>query len=128
MIMTRKNDQNRTIRFTVRVNEKEAKWLKEAAWREKRSVADFMRNRAICDELPRIPVEISELVKQLTYEVNKIGVNINQLVRNYHINGYQTSYEKQRLEEDLREIRLLYTRVQKQLMEMMDGSHKAFTS
>ena len=128
MIMTRKNDQNRTIRFTVRVNEKEAKWLKEAAWREKRSVADFMRNRAISDELPRIPVEISELVKQLTYEVNKIGVNINQLVRNYHINGYQTGYEKKRLEEDLKEIRSLYVQVQKQLMEMMDGSHKTFTS
>ena len=26
-------DRNRTIRFTVRVNGKEAKWLKEAAWR-----------------------------------------------------------------------------------------------
>jgi len=126
--MTRKNDQNRTIRFTVRVNEKEAKWLKEAAWREKRSVAEFMRNRAISDELPRIPVEISELVKQLTYEVNKIGVNINQLVRNYHINGYQTSYEKRRLEEDLKEIRSLYSQVQRQLLEMINGSHKAFTS
>ena len=126
--MTRKNNQNRTIRFTVRVNEKEAKWLKEAAWREKRSVAEFMRNRAISDELPRIPVEVSELVKQLTYEVNKIGVNINQLVRNYHINGYQTSYEKRRLEDDLKEIRSLYAQVQSQLMEIMNGSHKTFTS
>ena len=40
--MTGKSDRNRTIRFTVRVNEKEARWLKEAAWREKRSIADFI--------------------------------------------------------------------------------------
>lgn len=117
-------DRNRTIRFTVRVNGKEAKWLKEAAWREKRSVADFIRSRAISGELPRIPVEVSELMKQLTYEVNRIGVNINQLVRSYHINGYHTSSEKRRLEEDLKEIRTLYVQVCSRLTEMADGSHK----
>ena len=100
--MKENTDRNRTIRFTVRVNGKEAKWLKEAAWREKRSVADFIRSRAISGELPRIPVEVSELMKQLTYEVNRIGVNINQLVRSYHINGYHTSSEKRRREEDLK--------------------------
>ena len=103
--MTQEKDRNRTIRFTVRVNDQEAKWLREAAWREKRSIADFIRNRAISGDLPRIPVEVSELMKQLNYEVNRIGVNINQLVRSYHINGYQTSAEKRRLEEDLKEIR-----------------------
>ena len=122
--MTGKEDRNRTIRFTVRVNEKEAKWLREAAWREKRSIADFIRNRAISGELPRLPVEVSELMKQLTYEVNRIGVNINQLVRSYHINGYQTSAEKRMLEEDLKEIRTLYVQVRSQLMEMADGNHK----
>lgn len=122
--MTQKKDKNRTIRFTIRLNEKEAKWLKEAAWREKRSVAEFIRSRAISGELPRIPVEVSELMKQLTYEVNRIGVNINQLVRSYHINGYQTGYEKKKLEEDLKEIRVLYSQVFSRLMEMTDGNHK----
>ena len=126
--MTGKKDRNRTIRFTVRVNEKEARWLREAAWREKTSIAEFIRNRSISEELPRIPVEVSELVKQLTYEVNRIGVNINQLIRNYHINGYQTSYERRKLEEELKELRLLYTQVRNQLTEMTDGSHKTFTT
>ena len=32
--MMKKENTNRNIRVTDRVNEKEAKWLKEAAWRE----------------------------------------------------------------------------------------------
>ena len=122
--MTQEKDRNRTIRFTVRVNNQEAKWLREAAWREKRSIADFIRNRAISGDLPRIPVEVSELMKQLNYEVNRIGVNINQLVRSYHINGYQTSAEKRRLEEDLKEIRSLHVKIWSRLTEMADGNHK----
>ena len=122
--MTQEKDRNRTIRFTVRVNDQEAKWLREAAWREKRSIADFIRNRAISGDLPRIPVEVSELMKQLNYEVNRIGVNINQLVRSYHINGYQTSAEKRRLEEDLKEIRSLHVQICSRLTEMADGNHK----
>ena len=122
--MAQEKDRNRTIRFTVRVNDQEAKWLREAAWREKRSIADFIRNWAISGDLPRIPVEVSELMKQLNYEVNRIGVNINQLVRSYHINGYQTSAEKRRLEEDLKEIRSLHVKICNQLTEMADGNHK----
>ena len=122
--MAQGKDRNRTIRFTVRVNDQEAKWLREAAWREKRSIADFIRNRAISGDLPRIPVEVSELMKQLNYEVNRIGVNINQLVRSYHINGYQTSAEKRRLEEDLKEIRSLHVQICSRLTEMADGNHK----
>ena len=122
--MAQEKDRNRTIRFTVRVNDQEAKWLREAAWREKRSVADFIRNRAISGDLPRIPVEVAELMKQLNYEVNRIGVNINQLVRSYHINGYQTSAEKRRLEEDLKEIRSLHVQICSRLTEMADGNHK----
>ena len=122
--MTQEKDRNRTIRFTVRVNDQEAKWLREAAWREKRSIADFIRNRAISGDLPKIPVEVSELMKQLNYEVNRIGVNINQLVRSYHINGYQTSAEKRRLEEDLKEIRSLHVKIWSRLTEMADGNHK----
>lgn len=122
--MAQEKDRNRTIRFTVRVNDQEAKWLREAAWREKRSIADFIRNRAISGDLPRIPVEVSELMKQLNYEVNRIGMNINQLVRSYHINGYQTSAEKRRLEEDLKEIRSLHVKIWSRLTEMADGNHK----
>ena len=122
--MTQEKDRNRTIRFTVRVNDQEAKWLREAAWREKRSIADFIRNRAISGDLPKIPVEVSELMKQLNYEVNRIGVNINQLVRSYHINGYQTSAEKRRLEEDLKEIWSLHVKIWSRLTEMADGNHK----
>lgn len=122
--MAQEKDRNRTIRFTVRVNDQEAKWLREAAWREKRSIADFIRNRAISGDLPRIPIEVSELMKQLNYEVNRIGVNINQLVRSYHINGYQTSAEKRRLEEDLKEIRSLHVKIFSRLTEMADGNHK----
>lgn len=122
--MAQEKDRNRTIRFTVRVNDQEAKWLREAAWREKRSIADFIRNRAISRDLPRIPVEVSELMKQLNYEVNRIGVNINQLVRSYRINGYQTSAEKRRLEEDLKEIRSLHVKIYSRLTEMADGNHK----
>lgn len=122
--MAQEKDRNRTIRFTVRVNDQEAKWLREAAWREKRSIADFIRNRVISGNLPRIPVEVSELMKQLNYEVNRIGVNINQLVRSYHINGYQTSAEKRRLEEDLKEIRSLHVQICSRLTEMADGNHK----
>jgi hypothetical protein len=63
-------------------------------------------------------------MKQLNYEVNRIGVNINQLVRSYHINGYQTSAEKRRLEEDLKEIRSLHVKIWSRLTEMADGNHK----
>ena len=122
--MTGKKDKNRTIRFTVRVNEKEAKWLKEAAWREKRSVADYIRSRAISNELPRIPASVEELLKELNYQINKVGININQLVRNYHINGYQTSYEKKKLEEDLQELLALRSLIFDWVRGMADGDHK----
>ena len=122
--MAQEKDRNRTIRFTVRVNDQEAKWLREAAWREKRSIADFIRNRAISGDLPRLPVEVSELMKQLNYEVNRIGVNINQLVRSYHINGYHTGPEKRRLEEELRELKNAYARVYSYLMGRSDGNQQ----
>jgi len=122
--MTGKRDENRTIRFTVRVNEKEAKWLREAAWREKRSIADFIRSRAISGDLPRIPVGLSELMNQLNYEINKIGVNINQLIHSYHINGYQSAREKQKLVEDLKEIYALRDFVIEQIGRLADGNHK----
>ena len=126
--MKRNENQNRVIRFTVRVNETEAKWLKEAAWREKRSIADFMRNRALGGEMPRIPASTEELIKQLTYEINKVGININQLVRNYHINGYQSMYEKRKLEEDMRTIQSLKDLVRDLVRGMADGNYKAITS
>ena len=122
--MTKKKDKNRTIRFTVRVNEAEAKWLKEAAWREKRSVADFMRSRAISGDLPRIPASVEDLLKQLTYEINKIGVNINQLARSCNINGYQTVYEKRKLEEDLKELFELRELVCEMVRGMADGGYE----
>ena len=122
--MKRKEDQNRTIRFTVRVNEKEAKWLREASWREKRSIADFIRSRAIAGELPRIPVGLSDLLNQFNYEINKIGVNINQLIHSYHVNGYQSAYEKQKLAEDLKELYALRDFVFEQIGRLADGNYK----
>ena len=100
--MKKSENENRQIRFTVRVNEKEAKWLREAAWREKRSVAEFIRNRALGGELPKIPASTEDLIRQLTYEINKVGVNINQIARSSNMNGYQTGYEKRKLEEDMK--------------------------
>ena len=122
--MRSREEENRNIRFTVRVNEEEARWLKEAAWRERRSIADFIRSRAISGELPRIPASVEDLLKEFNYEINKIGININQLVRNYHINGYQSSHEKRKLEEDLKEIYAFRSLVCDWIRGMADGNYK----
>ena len=122
--MSKEKHQNREIRITVRMNEKEAEWIREAAWREKRSVADFIRSRALGGELPRIPASVEELLKELSYGINKVGVNINQLVRNYHINGYKTGREKKKLEDDLNEIFAMRDLVCGEIRRMMDGGNK----
>jgi len=69
---------SRNVKLTARVSEEEAQKIKENAIKAGITVSEFLRRSALnikikqkqCDEL-----------KYLTYEINRIGNNLNQISR-----------------------------------------------
>lgn len=58
--------------------------------------------------------EIRQLLNKLIYEINKIGVNINQITRDYNT-FLLTRTEKDQLDMHMRQIEKLVSEVQKEL-------------
>lgn len=78
----------------VRLSYEENKLLIEKAKAAGMSESSYIRH--MIAEKPKSYPEIRELLKELINEVNHIGVNINQIVKDYNSNMF-TESEKSRL-------------------------------
>lgn len=77
---------NKSIRITIRLNPKEAQKILEAAKTKEMTPSAYIRMMA--NQKPCEYPEIQILLKNLINEINHIGVNINQIVKNHNASYY----------------------------------------
>ncbi len=87
-----KVEKKKIVALATKVSEEEAEKIKQIAEAKGITVSDLIRRSVL--KLP-IPERMSpeklrkknEAIRQLTYEVNKLGVNLNQIAK--HCNKYR---------------------------------------
>ncbi len=114
--MARPKGKN-TLRKHFKLTEETAKLLAERSKAENMNESEYIRYLLLNQsEHPRSR-ELELEIMRLRNEINKIGVNINQIVKNNNSHIYKTE-EKRRLENYLEEVVLL----QKTIISYMDIS------
>ena len=100
--MARPKGEN-TLRKHFKLTEETAKLLAERSKAEKMNESEYIRYLLLSQsEHPRSK-ELELEIMRLRNEINKIGVNINQIVKNNNSNIYKEE-DKKKLEEYLKEI------------------------
>jgi len=92
---------SKTVKKLLCLSPDEAKMLKENANAAGMNESAYIR--LMISQKPNDYPEIRMLLKNLINEVNHIGVNINQIVKNHNSNFYNES-EKERLVAYLRKL------------------------
>lgn len=77
--------KKRTVILATKVEPSEAEQIKENAKKRGITTSEFLRRTALSIELPKTKKQECDL-KQLIYEVNKIGINLNQIARYVNTN------------------------------------------
>lgn len=95
------SDKNYSVRKTLRLTPDEAKMLADKSKSACMSEAEYLR--LMISQKPKDYPEIRALYKELINEINKIGVNINQIVYNHNCDFYSTD-DKLRLVSYLKSI------------------------
>lgn len=84
-------DRIRTKEIRVRVSEDELKIAKDKAEYLGVSMSGYFRKIIMDDNIKKMPVdeikEVSKAINDYRYELNKIGTNINQLIKIIHENN-----------------------------------------
>lgn len=101
-------EEKKTIKKMVRMTSSEAKILESRAKERGKSEADYMR--LLLSQKPNDYPEIRQLLRGLINEVNRIGVNINQIVKNNNAEFYKPE-EKERLFAYLKKLNRLLSEV-----------------
>jgi len=95
------SDKNYSVRKTLRLTPDEAKMLADKSKSACMSEAEYLR--LMISQKPKDYPEIRALYKELINEINRIGVNINQIVYNHNCDFYSTD-DKLRLVSYLKSI------------------------
>lgn len=82
-------DKVHCIRKTLRLMPQEAKALAEKAAEQNMNEAEYIR--LLISQKPNDYPEVRKLLKELINEVNRIGININQIVFNSNAGLYPLS-------------------------------------
>lgn len=93
----------KTEEFKMRLSLEEKNILLEKAGQAHISQSEFVRRLIMGESVHEYNKEIVQGIKDVTNEVNKIGVNINQIVHNLNMGKY-TEYEKKKLFSYLQEL------------------------
>lgn len=86
--------KGKSVTVSFRMSEEEARTLRRNAKEQDMSESEYLR--MMVRQRPTDYPEISELLRKLINEVNHIGVNINQIVKN-HNSSFYTAEDKRRL-------------------------------
>ena len=93
--------KGKSVTVSFRMSEEEARTLRRNAKEQEMSESEYLR--MMVRQRPTDYPEISELLRKLINEVNHIGVNINQIVKNYNSSFY-TVEDKRRLTAYMKKI------------------------
>ena len=99
---------NKSVRYTIRFTPEDATLLKERA--EEQGMTESAYLRMLIRQRPDDHPEIKQCLNALINEVNHIGVNINQIVKNHNSKLYNEA-EKERLVAYLRKLILAVNEV-----------------
>lgn len=105
-------DSIHCIKKTLRLMPEEAKMLADKAKDASMSEADYIR--LLIRQKPNDYPEIRKLLKSLINEVNRIGININQIVFNNNLELYSED-DKNRLVAYMRKLNMSVNEVVKQI-------------
>lgn len=84
--MNSENGLERTL--TIRLSKSQKKYVKEKADKRHMTMSDYVRS--VIEEPPQVTrSEFEASIIKMIYEVNKIGVNINQIARKYNQGDYR---------------------------------------
>lgn len=103
---------NKTVRITVRFQPDEARQLAKDAQSRGMTPSEYIR--MLADQKPANYPDIRELLNQLISEVNRIGVNINQIVKNHNASLYSVM-DKKNLTASMQKLNLLVREVVKEI-------------
>ena len=82
--MTKRKEKvhsTRTVLKAVRVTEEEAMQLERQAEEYRMTESGYMRRKLFYGSQPRLPPETDEMLRRLTEQERRVGININQVVR-----------------------------------------------
>ncbi len=102
--------ENKSVRYTVRLTTEDAALLEERA--KERGMKGSAYVRMLIRQKPEEYPEIRKSLNALVNEVNHIGVNVNQIVKN-HNSKFYSDVEKERLVAYLRKLILSVNEVVK---------------
>lgn len=94
----------KTQSVSIRLTNEEHEMLLEKA-EGCRSLSEYLRYQVFAD-IPQKNQRLLEEIRKAQYELHKIGVNINQIVKNNNSRIYKTS-DKRELEDSMRRIQEL---------------------
>ena len=83
--------KGKNVTISFRVSEGEAKLLRQRAKEHEMNESEYLR--MMINQRPNDYPKVAALIKQLVNEVNHIGVNINQIVKNYNSSFYSVEKE-----------------------------------
>ena len=93
----------RTKEIRVKVTEEELKIAQDKAQYVGLNVSQFIRKVIIEDNVKKLPVneimEVSKTINEYKYEINRIGNNINQLIKTIHENN--DLYSEEQVQESM---------------------------
>ena len=119
--MTKRKEKvhsTRTVLKAVRVTEEEAMQLARQAEQHRMTESGYMRRRLFYGSQPRLPPETNEMLRRLTEQERRVGININQVVRSCNSKRFITREDYQLLVRYLEEIRRSYQQFCTQLEEL----------
>ncbi len=113
------------IHKTFRITEEQEKHMETQCERYGINASEYIRRLIDADRGKQISVPTQEeflIKKQMVYEVNRIGNNINQIVKNVNMH-YYTEYEKKKLFAFMKKlVELLGEERRETEYEIADGS------
>ena len=116
--MTKRKEKvhsTRTVLKAVRVTEEEAMQLARQAEEYRMTESGYMRRKLFYGSQPRLPPETNEMLRRLTEQERRVGININQVVRSCNSKRFITKEDYQLLVKYLEEIRRSYQQFYQQL-------------
>jgi len=112
------NRELRSKTMIVRMKPKEIKKIKSLAGRAGLSLSDYVRRNSLAEskEVPDSK-EFIAMQSEFIFQIQKIGVNINQIVKSYHSYCF-TPTDKEKLLQNLEEIKSMMEQQLNRLQDM----------
>ncbi len=84
-----KEKEKKVVRYSLRMTVEEHKQIQDKAFESHKSLNDYIKTSALDKD-----IIVVEGLKDLTLEIKRIGVNINQITKNLNAGNILTDEEK----------------------------------